>query len=144
MLSMSAVQLGDKIAIHYRLHGPGGEALLASADGAPLLMRVGSSAVFPGLSAGVVGMQLNEIKQLNLTPQQGFGVATTAIERSIDKEHLPADVTVGSRLCLRQGERAFTVWVLQEQMGGRWLITTKHPYAGLSLAMTVKIVVHDH
>ncbi len=139
---MSAVQLGDEIAIHYRLHGPAGEVIAASAEGEPVIMRVGSDDVIPGLSIGVVGMELEEIKSLHFTPEQAFGDASKAIERVLPKNYLPPEVKVGDRLRLRQGDACLSVWVQAEQNASAWLVTTKHPYAGMKMAMTLKVIAH--
>ena len=140
---MSSVKLGDEIAIHYRLHGPEGEVIAASGDGNPLAMRVGGSDVIIGLSAGVVGMQLHEIKSLHLAPEQAYGTNYDSIERFINKSDAPPDVVIGDKLRLCVDDKSVVVWVVAEQWGTAWRITTKHPYAGMHVAMTVKVIEHS-
>jgi FKBP-type peptidyl-prolyl cis-trans isomerase 2 len=139
---MSGVRLGDEIAIHYRLDGPNGEVIAASGEGQPLVMRVGSDSVIVGLSAGVVGMQLEEIRAIHFSPEQAFGAGNESIERFIDKADLPPDVVIGDKIRLRHGDKCVTVWVVAEQWGTAWRVTTKHPCCGLNMAMTVKLVAH--
>ncbi len=140
---MSSVKLGDEITIYYRLHGPEGEVIAASGDGQPLVMRVGSSDVLIGLSAGVIGMQLEEVKSLQLSPEQAFGLDTGSVERFINKTDAPADVVIGDTLRLSVGDETVTVWVVAEQWGTAWRVSTKHPYAGMNVAMTVKVIAHS-
>lgn len=140
---MSSVQLGDEISIHYRLHGPEGEVIAASGDGQPLTMRVGSDEVILGLSRGVMGMQLGEVKELHLAPEQAFGSGTGSVERFINKTDAPPDVVIGDQLRIRYADSCVTVWVVAEQWGTAWRVCTKHPYAGMQVAMVVKVVGHN-
>jgi len=140
---MSSVQLGDEIAIHYRLHGPDGEVIAASGEGQPLVMRVGSDEVLLGLSRGVVGMQLGEVKELHLAPEEAFGTDAGSVERFINKVDAPPDVIIGDKLCLRTADTSVTVWVVAEQWGTAWRVCTKHPYAGMNVAMVLKVVGHQ-
>lgn len=140
---MSFVELGDRIAIHYRVQGPEGELIAASAEGQPLSMTVGALDVIPGLSLGTVGMQLGENKALHLAAEDAFGPLGAAIERSIAKDQLPAEVGVGDRLRLRLGHRQLSLWIIAEQWGSAWRVTTQHPLAGKRLDMTIKVVAHQ-
>ena len=140
---MSSDQLGDEIAIHYRLHGPDGEVLAASGEGQPFVMRVGSEEVLLGLSRGVMGMQLGEVKELHLVPEQAFGADAESVERFINKTDAPPDVVIGDKLRLRHGDTSVNVWVVAEQWGTAWRVSTKHPCAGMHVAMVIKVVSHN-
>lgn len=140
---MSGVRHGDEIAIHYRLDGPDGQVVAASGEGQPLVMRVGSANIIAGLSAGVVGMQLNEIRAIHFGPEQAFGAGSESIERCIDKSDLPLELVIGDKIRLRHGDKCVTVWVVAEQRGTAWRVTTRHPCSGLHMAMTVKLVAHQ-
>lgn len=117
--------------------------IAASADGQPLRMRVGSSDVIIGLSSGVVGMQLGEVKSLHLAPEHAFGTEARSVERFINKVDAPPDVVIGDKLRLSDGENSVSVWVVAEQWGTAWRVSTKHPCAGMHVAMTVKVVAHS-
>lgn len=140
---MSLVQPGDRIAIHYRVQGLDGEVLAASPKGQPLPLRVGSVEVIPGLSLGVVGMRLGETRELRVAPEQAFGARRPAIERSIAKDKLPAELVVGDRLRLTLGPRQLSLWIVGEQWGTTWRVTTQHPLVGRQLDIVVKVVAHQ-
>lgn len=139
-LCMSGVQLGDEIAIHYRLEDSQGN-LVAVSGADPVPMRVGSQDVIIGVSCGVMGMQIDEVKALHLRPEQAFGSDHKSVERIVDKGDLPAETVVGDQIRLRYEDVCVTVWVLAEAEGA-WRITTKHPACGLNMAITVKLVAH--
>lgn len=136
------VKLGDQVAIHFRLENGEGVVIAALSEGRSLRLRVGSGDVFPGLSAGLIGMKQGEVKAIFFSPQEGYG-KKVGVERTLPKSCVPAEVCVGQMLRLRRGETCVTLWVLEDLAEGAWRVSTAHPNAGQNLAMTVKVVEHE-
>jgi FKBP-type peptidyl-prolyl cis-trans isomerase 2 len=139
---MSVVQLGDRVAIHYRVDDSEGVAVVASPSGQPLILQAGGVDVFHGLSIGVLGMQIGDIKLLQIAADE-FGSPLPVLERTIAKDKLPEEVKVGDELLLTMGESQISFWVTAEQWGTAWRVTTQHPLGGKSLAIKFKVVAHQ-
>lgn len=137
---MSVVQLGDRVAIHYRVDGPEGTVIAASPAGEPLVLQAGGVDVIHGLSMGVLGAEVGEIRQLQVPPEDAFGTASGSVERSIAKDRLPPDVKVGDEIRCTLGERQLSLWVLAEQWGTAWRVSTQHPLAGQRLTIKFKVI----
>ena len=137
---MSVVQLGDRVAIHYRVDDPDGTVIAHSPAGEPLILQAGGVDVIHGLSMGVLGAEVGEIRQLQVPPEDAFGPGAESVERSIAKDKLPPDVQVGDELRLTLGERQLSLWVLTEQWGTAWRVSTHHPLAGQSMTIKFKVI----
>jgi len=96
---MHSAKLGDRVSVQYaRVRKPtsGTTKPLAAKQ---LEFTVGSDAVMPGLSLGVVGMVPGEQKRFTLQPSDAFGPVQPGLIKEIPRAQFP------KRLTLRVGKR---------------------------------------
>ena len=67
------VQLGDRVTISYVLRLESGELIQATPENVPFAFTVGSTAVVPGISQGVLGMKRGETRHVRIPPSLAYG-----------------------------------------------------------------------
>lgn len=67
------VKKGDRVRVHYKGTLESGEVFDSSEGRAPLEFVVGAGQMIPGFDKGVVGMEIDEEKNLVLSPSDAYG-----------------------------------------------------------------------
>ncbi len=64
---------GDKVRMHYTLKDAEGEVVDSTKDLAPIEFTIGEGKVIPGIENAILGMKINEVKSITVTPKDGYG-----------------------------------------------------------------------
>ena len=96
----------------------------------------GQHEIFPTLEQEVVGMKPGEEKQVELSPEQGFGTHDEGKKMSVPKTLLPPGVKEGDVVQNDLGHFA-TVAEVSDRMA---VLDYNHPLAGKSLVVKLKIL----
>jgi len=87
-----AIKNGDKIKVEYTGKLEDGTVFDSSEKhDKPLEFEVGSKQVIPGFESAVIGMKLEEEKEIKLQPEEAYGHYNEQLVKKIPKEQLPKD-----------------------------------------------------
>jgi len=110
-----------------------------------LEFTVGGREVIAGISCGVVGMQLGEVRQLSIPVKQAHGAVRRALIRTVPRQRFPDDVElyVGKRLMStsKTGRRRAirVIGISAETI----VVDANHPLAGKALDVEVQLLALD-
>ncbi|QYZ77988.1 peptidylprolyl isomerase [Methanofollis formosanus] len=148
-----AIQEGDVIRLNYigRIEGEvfdttieaeAEEAGIKSQqkDYAPIVVRVGSNHVIPGLDEALVGKEVGEENEVEVPAEKGFGPHDPKLVESVSTNNFREKPKAGMRV--QTGERE---GVVVNVVGKRAVIDFNHPLAGqtLSYTYTIEGIVED-
>ena len=108
----------------------------------PLTFTIGAGKVFEPLEQGVIGMSLNEVRDITIRPEQGYGVYNDDLILQVDREAFPEDMRLVPGRTVqyqnRDGERAN--FIVQEVSGDRVTLDGNHPLAGQELIYRLELL----
>lgn len=108
----------------------------------PLTFTIGAGKVFEALEQGVIGMSVNEVRDITIRPEQGYGVYNDDLVLQVDREAFPEDMKLVPGRTVqyqnRDGERA--TFVVREVSGERVTLDGNHPLAGQDLTYRLELL----
>lgn len=111
-----------------------------------LEFTVGGKGVIAGISRGVVGMALGDVKQLSIPPQEGYGAVRRDLIRTVPRERFRGDVElyIGKRFTstgLKSGRRrrVKVIGINPDTV----IVDANHPLAGRVLDVEVQLLALD-
>jgi len=136
---MSKVKNGDYVQVHYSGALDNGDVFDSSEGRGPLEFQAGGGMVIPGFDNAVLGMALNEEKEVVLTPDQAYGPRRDDLEREFDNEMLGGQkVEVGQMLQFSSPRGPMPAQVL-EVNESKFKVDFNHPLAGKTLVFNIKL-----
>ena len=138
---MDTIIDGAVALIHYTLTNDQGEVLDSSEGGDPLPYLHGARNIVPGLEKELIGMKVGESKNVDVAPEEGYGVVNPAMIQTVARAQFPpeADVEPGVQF-LMQGDngQSMPIWVTKVE-NEMVTIDANHPLAGQTLHFAVTI-----
>ena len=135
------VVLGSRVTLEYVGKLKNGMVFTKSSEDGPLNFEVGTYDVLKGLNQAILGMKLNEVKEVVLSPAEGFGDHDDKLIMTSHKDELPFEVKKGMQLKgndKNQNEIIYSVTEVNED--GSVILDGNHLLAGYSLFFKVKVV----
>ena len=80
-----------KVKVEYEGKLEDGSVFDTSAGREPLEFVVGAQMVIPGFNDGLVGMDINEEKEIIITPENGYGPVRQELIQEVEKKMLGED-----------------------------------------------------
>jgi len=74
---------GDNVSVYYTGTLTNGTEFGSNVGGQPLQFTVGSNNVIPGFSEGIIGMKINETKQITIPANEAYGPVNQALIISV-------------------------------------------------------------
>jgi FKBP-type peptidyl-prolyl cis-trans isomerase SlyD len=74
------------VSFHYTLTGDAGQVIDSSAGREPLTYLQGSGQIVPGLEKMMVGHQAGDQFQVDVSPEEGYGVRHAELEQEVPRE----------------------------------------------------------
>lgn len=139
---MSAIAHGDLVRIHYTSRSLDGSVIETSDRRDPLELRVGSVEFIPGLSLGLIGMQLGETRTITAPPERAFGRHSPDLIQTTPVSVIPEEAQVGEQLTAMLCGVKLDVWI-QKLTSKEAVVDANHPLAGETLVIDVKVVGQD-
>ena len=142
MVSERHVKIGDIIKIHFTGKLEDGSIFDSSEGKLPLQFKVGNGDVITGIDEAVIGMKLNQKKNVNLNSDKAYGPIEKEFIISIEKEKLPPnlELQVGYQLQIpNEDGEAFQVHVTKIT-DNRIELDGNHPLAGKNLIFNFEVV----
>jgi len=139
---MKTADTGDQVRVHYTIKLSSGEIVGGSGGGRPLAFRIGSATVIKGLEQGVIGMQVNESRTIQIPPEDGYGLRNEELVLTLDKAALPANIDlVPGRALQYRKETGEAMNFIVAHVGEKTVtIDANHPFAGLTLTFEIVLV----
>jgi peptidylprolyl isomerase len=139
---MSVVKQGSSVKVHYVGTYDDGSEFDSSTGGTPLAFKVGAAQVIPGFEAAVVGMALEEKKQVRVEAADAYGEYDEDQVATVERDMLPEDMDleVGMQL---QAETEIGVPLVVTIVGvedDQVILDGNHPMAGKALNFALHLV----
>lgn len=139
---MKTVENGKVVQVHYTGTLENGDVFDSSRDREPLEVTIGQGQVISGFEQALIGMSVNEKKEIILPPEEAYGTRDEEAMRKFDRKEIPPglDVETGQMVALStpQGQQipAKVVQADEESV----MVDLNHPLAGQSLTFALEVV----
>lgn len=139
---MKKAKKNDKVKVHYTGSLKNGEIFDSSKGKDPLEFTLGQGQVIKGFDDGVVGMEINEKKTLQITADLAYGAPNNELIQEVPKTHLADGLApeVGMNLVTRTSEGKEIPLVITEVKDDTIIVDANHPLAGKDLTFEVTLV----
>lgn len=139
---MKKVENNDKVKVHYTGSLPNGEVFDSSEGREPLEFTVGQGMVIPGFEEAVVGMAIDEEKNVEIPSNLAYGPVNDEMIFDVTRNELPADLEIaeGMELVSKQPDGSQVVFRVKKIDGDQVKLDANHPLAGEDLHFKVKLV----
>jgi FKBP-type peptidyl-prolyl cis-trans isomerase 2 len=139
----NGVKAGDKVKVHYTGTLDSGEMFDSSeVHGMPLEFVAGSGQMIKGFDNAVIGMKLNEEKQIRIESKEAYGDPKPEMVQKVPKDALPKE---------QEPEEGMTLIIgfpngmriparITKVEGAEVTLDLNHPLAGKALNFKMKLV----
>ncbi|HIH09041.1 MAG TPA: peptidylprolyl isomerase [Candidatus Diapherotrites archaeon] len=133
-----AVEKGDTIKVEYSGSFPDGTIFDKSEGRGPLEFVAGQGNMIKGFDEAVIGMKLNEEKNVTIPPEKAYGSADDGQVTTVPLSQISGDgnITVGSVLSTSTGQQA----TVTDINNGIATVKITHPLAGKTLRFWIKVI----
>lgn len=139
---MQEARIGNRARIHYTVTLKSGKTVGSSRGGQPLSFTIGKGKVLKGLEQGIIGMQPGQVKDLEISPEQGYGTRNEDMVMQLDRSKFPADIMLEKgRVVQYRSETQEVVNLLIRDFDDNTItVDANHPLAGETLLYKVHLV----
>ena len=139
---MTQVKKGNTIKVHYTGKLEDGSVFDSSEGRDPLEFEVGAGMMIKGFDDGVVGMNLEEQKAINIKAEEAYGDVRKDLIIDVPKAQLPAEINpeVGMELVSQQPNGQQLIVTVTAVKDDAITIDANHKLAGKDLIFDVKVV----
>lgn len=132
----------DSVKVHYTCTTDEGLVFSSKDQDKPLKFIVGKGNLLQPIEEGVVGMELNETKVINIPHQEAYGEVYKELIQEVDKELLPenVEVKVGLQLTSTQEDGSEIHFRVTKVMENSVMVDGNHPLAGKDLEFAIELV----
>jgi FKBP-type peptidyl-prolyl cis-trans isomerase 2 len=135
------IEAGRTVSIEYTLSLDDGTKADSNVGAEPLVYQQGEQQILPALEKELAGMGVNDSKQVELSPEQGYGAVNPALVQEVEAELVPEDARhAGVRLISEDPGGNRRLVRVQEVRDDRIVLELNHPLAGETLHFDVKIL----
>ncbi|HQQ51402.1 MAG TPA: peptidylprolyl isomerase [Spirochaetota bacterium] len=133
---------GKYVAIHYTGTFDDGQVFDSSLDGTPFEFQIGAGMVIPGLDKGVVGMKLDEEKDIVVIPEDGYGDYDENLLYAFPLEEVKQQFKpeIGMTIALQMDNGSQIPAVIKEIGNDEVVVDMNHPLAGKTLHFHIKVI----
>ena len=125
------------VSIHYTLKDGSGQVLQQNTGYDPEEYLHGAQQLLPGLERAIEGMKLHEIRQLVVSPEEGYGPIDKNLVTQLPAYELDDHDTIseGDLVLLNDGGEAIVI----EKKDDYFIVDANHPLAGQTLYYSISI-----
>jgi FKBP-type peptidyl-prolyl cis-trans isomerase 2 len=136
------VENGSKVKVEYEGKFEDGEVFDASSrHGQPLEFEVGAKQVVPGFENGILGMEVNQEKEVTIEAKDAYGEYNAEMTKEVPKKELPeADFKPGMTLGMTLPGGQQVPVKIKDVKEDAIVIDLNHPLAGKTLIFKLKVV----
>lgn len=138
------IENGKRVAIEYTLSLDDGTKVDGNVGDDPLVYDHGEGQILPALEEALGGMQVDEVKQVTLAPEEGYGQWTPEATQDVSLEAVPEDLReVGTLLAVQDGQGNRLPARVYDVGDESVRLDLNHPLAGQNLHFEVRVVGID-
>jgi len=139
---MSKAKNGDTVKIHYTGRLKDGTVFDSSLDREPLQFTIGEKKIIQGVEKGVIGMEPEESKIIEVNANEAYGPYRDDMVLDIPKNQFPPDISpeVGQQLELHQTDDQSIVVTVTKVSDISVTLDANHPLAGKDLIFDVRLI----
>jgi FKBP-type peptidyl-prolyl cis-trans isomerase SlpA len=132
----------DVVKVHYTGTLNNGEVFDSSEGREPLEFKLGAGQIIPGFENGVIGMQAEETKKINIPAAEAYGEPRKELFHEVPKTQLPEEIKpeVGLRLMSKSPEGQDVPLMVTEVKEESIIVDANHPLAGEDLTFELTLV----
>lgn len=132
----------DKVKVHYKGTLSDGEIFDSSEGKDPLEFTLGAGQVIPGLEKGIIGMEAEESKTINVPAAEAYGERKEELIQQVPKAQLPPEINpeVGLQLVSQTPDGQKIPLVVTEVQEDNIVVDANHPLADKDLTFEVTLV----
>jgi FKBP-type peptidyl-prolyl cis-trans isomerase SlpA len=136
------VKANDKVKVHYKGTLSDGVMFDSSEGRDPLEFTIGSGQIIPGFENGVIGMQVDESKTLNIPAAEAYGQPKAELILEVPKSQLPPEINpeIGLQLMSQTPDGNQTPLLVTEVKEDTIIVDANHPLAGKDLIFEITLV----
>jgi FKBP-type peptidyl-prolyl cis-trans isomerase 2 len=134
------IQNGTIVNVHYIGKFTDGTVFDSSEERGTLRFRVGDSQVITGFEKSVIGKNVGDVIEAQISPEEGYGNINPELIVNISKDRLPQQLEIGQMLeaNFQNGE---STSVMVSEIGTDYAtLDANHPLAGKDLIFEIQIV----
>ena len=107
----------------------------------PLVVTLGDHQIIPGLEKQIVGMKVGDNKQIEVSPEEGYGPVDPQRRQEVEKTKVPEDARkVGAKLTGQAPDGRPVFAQVTEVKENTLVLDLNHPLAGKKLFFDVKML----
>ncbi len=139
---MSQVKENDTVKVHYTGKLSNGQVFDSSQDREPLEVTLGQGMLIPGFEKGIIAMELNEKKTINIPSTEAYGDVQQELLYEVKKEQLPQDMApeVGMGLASKGEDGKEVQFRIAEVKEDHIIVDANHPLAGHDLTFDLELI----
>jgi FKBP-type peptidyl-prolyl cis-trans isomerase SlyD len=135
------IEEGKQVSIEYTLKLDDGSTADSNVDGDPLTYEQGGGQILPALEKALAGMEVDETREVKLSPAEGYGEVNPEARQSVPLTALPEDARKEGTVLVAQDNSGNQQMVRVHQVGDESAVLDfNHPLAGQSLHFEVKVL----
>ena len=135
------IQDGSQVSIEYTLSLSDGSTASTNVGKDPLVYEQGSGKLLPALEQQLAGLKVDDVKQVTLSPDKGYGAVDATAYRDVSPEVVPEDARhVGAQLIATDRDGRSIMVRVREVHEDRIVLDFNHPLAGETLTFRVRIL----
>lgn len=139
---MSKVKENDTVKVHYTGKLSNGQVFDSSLEREPLEITLGKGMLIPGFEKGIIAMEVNEKKTINIPVEEAYGEVQKELFYDVKKEQLPPEMTpeVGMGLASKDENGREIQFRVSEVLDDHIVVDANHPLAGHELIFDLELV----
>lgn len=139
---MTTAKEGDTVHVHYTGSLEDGQVFDSSTDRDPLSFTIGSGQVIPGFEEAIIGMNLNDKKNVTIPVDKAYGQRNEELVLTVPRDQVPPDITpeVGLKLQMQGPGNQPVVVVITEVEEENVMLDANPPLAGKDLIFDIELV----
>lgn len=135
------VEEGRSVSIEYTLKLEDGETVDSNVGGEALTYVQGRQQILPALEEALAGLEVDDSKEVRLTPEQGYGAVDPEAFRKVPASEIPEEARqAGAQLIARDDAGRQRPVRVHDVSGDEVTVDLNHPLAGQTLNFEVKIL----
>jgi len=139
---MQRAQKGDRVTVHYIGTLDNGRIFDQRDGEEPLSLVIGAGEIFPAMESGIVGMKVDEVKNICLPAEQAYCVRLDENLLKVSREMFPADreLRIGRKLSIELAGNEQRMMRIRNVDGEEVLLDGNHDLAGCDLTFALQLV----
>ncbi|WP_121665395.1 FKBP-type peptidyl-prolyl cis-trans isomerase [Mesonia aquimarina] len=139
---MSQVKQNDTVKIHYTGKLNNGQVFDSSLEREPIEFTVGGGQIIPGLENGLIDMEVNQKKTIEISKDEAYGDAKDELFMEVPKSQLPQEIEpeVGMGLVSKNPDGTERQLRVAEVKDEAIVVDANHPLAGQDLTFEVELI----